>query len=162
MAREGDDIRRCGPRNIRDGERGGKEGRHHLSRWSALPRAMRNPAIVSRSPRMVWPALPTLCRQMRPAGHLEEPAQRFETEEQATCHLVGSQGPDDVLVHCQDVAQAAVEWTLLIDGSAPCRLVDELHHIDADADDVRIGAGEQCKLPLGGLPRQRFSKCYEI
>ena len=36
------------------------------------------------------------------AGHSEQPSQRFETEQQTTCHLVGSQCPDDVLVHCQD------------------------------------------------------------
>jgi hypothetical protein len=73
---------------------------------------------------------------------LEEPAERFETEQQPGGHLVGSQSPDDMLVHCQDVAQATVEWTLLIDRSAAYRLVDELHHIDANADNVRIGASE--------------------
>jgi hypothetical protein len=82
---------------------------------------MLSPAIVVKSPHMVWPTLPTLCRQLRIAGHSEEPAQWFETEQQATGHLVGSQCPDDMLVHCQDVAQAAIEWSLLIDGSAPCR-----------------------------------------
>src|SRR3984893_19166885 len=69
---------------------------------------------------------------------LEEPAQGFETEQQATGHLVGSQGPDHVLIHCQNVAQAAIEGCLLIDCRAACRLVDELHYIDADANDVRI------------------------
>jgi hypothetical protein len=40
----------------------------------------------------------------------------------------------------------------LINRSTPCRLADELHHIDAGADDVRIGASEQCNLPIRGLP----------
>src|SRR6516164_1009735 len=72
---------------------------------------------------------------------LKEPAEWFETKQRATGHLVGAQCPDDMLVHCQDVAQAAVEWTLLIDRSAARRLIDKLHHIDADADDVRKGGG---------------------
>ena len=72
----------------------------------------------------------------------EEPAERFETEQQATGHLIGSKRPDHVLVHRQNVAQAAIEWSLLIDCSATCRLVNKLHHIDADANDVRIGRGE--------------------
>ena len=76
------------------------------------------------------------------ADSLEEPAERFETEQQAAGHLVGSQRPDDMLIHGQDVAQAAIEWSLLIDCRAARRLVDELHHIRADADDVWIGAGE--------------------
>ena len=54
-----------------------------------------------------------------------------------------------MLVHCQDVAQAAIEWSLLIDRPASCRFVDQLQHLDADADDVRKGAGEQCK-PVNG------------
>jgi len=57
-----------------------------------------------------------------------------------------------MLIHRQDVAQAAIEWPLLIDCPAACRLVDQLHYLDADADDVRIGAGEQCKLPFRRLP----------
>jgi hypothetical protein len=47
-----------------------------------------------------------------------------------------------MLVHCEDVAQAAVERSLLIDSSAARCLIGELHHIHADTDDVRIGAGE--------------------
>jgi hypothetical protein len=73
---------------------------------------------------------------------LKEPAERLETERQAAGHLVGSQRPDHMLVHCQDVAQAAIEWSLLVDCATSCRLVDELHDLDADADDVRIGSGE--------------------
>src|ERR1700686_2157372 len=57
-----------------------------------------------------------------------------------------------MLVHCQDVAKAAIEWSLLIDRGAARRLVDELHHLDADAHNVRIGAGEKGKLPLRWLP----------
>jgi hypothetical protein len=76
------------------------------------------------------------------ADHLEDPAQRFETEQQATGHLIGSKRPDHMLIHGQDVAQAAIQWSLLIDCAAACRLVDELHHIHANADDVRIGCGE--------------------
>src|SRR6516165_10407595 len=83
---------------------------------------------------------------------LEEPAQRFQAEQQATGHLIGSQRPDHMLIHGQDVAQAAIEWSLLIDCSAARRLADELHHIHADADDVRIGGGKQCTLPFGRLP----------
>ncbi len=45
----------------------------------------------------------------------EQPAQGLKAEQQAPRHLVGSRGGDHVLVHCQDVAQAAIEWTLLID-----------------------------------------------
>ena len=71
-----------------------------------------------------------------------EPAEWFETEQQTTGHLVGSQRPDHMLIHCQDVAQAAIKGSLLIDCPAACRLVDELHHIDANADDVRICGGE--------------------
>src|SRR6266478_7977381 len=73
---------------------------------------------------------------------LKEPAERLETEQQATGHLVGSQRPDYVLIHCQNVAQAAIEWSFLIDCCAARGLVDELHDIDADPDHVRIGAGK--------------------
>ena len=76
------------------------------------------------------------------ADRLKQPAEWFETEQQTTCHLVGSQCPDDVLVHCQDIAQAAIKGPLLIDGPAACRLVGKLHHLDANADDVRKGGGE--------------------
>ena len=55
-----------------------------------------------------------------------------------------------MLIHGQDVAQAAIERSLLINCRAACRLVDELHHIHADADDVRISGGEQCKLNVPG------------
>src|SRR5215471_16855626 len=61
-----------------------------------------------------------------------------------------------MLIHCQDVAQAAIERSLLVYRRAACRLVDELHHIDADADDVRIGAGEQGHA--GGLPGKSMSR----
>src|SRR5438477_1348197 len=76
------------------------------------------------------------------ADQLEEPAKRFETEQQATRHLVGSQCPDHMLVHCQDVAQTAIERSLLIDRRTACRLVDELDYVNANADDVRTGTGE--------------------
>src|SRR5258707_1555581 len=88
-----------------------------------------------------------------PWGELpsEEPAERFETEQQATGHLVGSWRPDHVLIHRQNVAQAAIEWPLLITRGATCRPGDELHHLHTDADDMRIGAGEYGELPVGGL-----------
>src|SRR5215472_12360161 len=35
------------------------------------------------------------------ADHLQEPAERFETEQQATSHLVCSQRPDHMLVRCR-------------------------------------------------------------
>jgi len=53
---------------------------------------------------------------------LEQPAERFEAEQQATSHFVGSQSPDDMLVHRQDIGQAAVERTLLIDRLPPAAL----------------------------------------
>ena len=40
---------------------------------------------------------------------LEKPAERLKTEQQPTGHLVGSQCPDHMLIHRQDVAQAAIE-----------------------------------------------------
>src|SRR5262245_46796938 len=72
----------------------------------------------------------------------QEPAERLETEQQTTGHLVGSQRPDHMLIHRQDVAQAAIERSLLIDCPAACRLVDELHDLHADADDMGVGGGE--------------------
>src|SRR3984957_11661828 len=56
-----------------------------------------------------------------------------------------------MLIHRQNVAQAAIERPLLIDCSAARRLVDELHHVDAYPDDMRVGAGEQRELFLGWL-----------
>jgi hypothetical protein len=35
---------------------------------------------------------------------LKEPAERFEAEQQAAGHLIGSRRPDHMLIHCQDVA----------------------------------------------------------
>src|SRR5262249_25681621 len=43
---------------------------------------------------------------------LKEPAKRFEADQQAAGHLVGSRRPDHMLIHCQNVAQAAIEWSL--------------------------------------------------
>jgi hypothetical protein len=45
---------------------------------------------------------------------LKEPAERFEIEQQTTGHLVGSQRSDHMLIHRQDIAQAAIEWSLLV------------------------------------------------
>src|SRR5262249_8638639 len=72
----------------------------------------------------------------------EKPAQGFETQQQATGHLVGPWRPDDMLVHRQQVAQEAIERAVLINSGAARRFVDKLHGIDAGADDVRIKAGE--------------------
>src|SRR6516162_2563739 len=57
--------------------------------------------------RCMWLSPPSPGAQggVRPANSesLEKPAQRFETEQQATGHLVGSQRPDHMLIGCQDV-----------------------------------------------------------
>jgi hypothetical protein len=67
----------------------------------------------------------------------QEP-QRLEAEQQAARHLVGSRCANHVLVHRQDVAKAAIERALLIGRCTACRLIDELHRLDAHADGVGI------------------------
>ena len=71
------------------------------------------------------------------AENLKEPAKRFETERQAARHLVGSRCGDQVLVRCQDVAQASIERSLLIDRCTAGRFVDELHHLHATVEQAR-------------------------
>src|SRR5262245_27422417 len=66
----------------------------------------------------------------------EEPAQRFEAEQQPAGHFVGAQRADYVLVHRQHVAQTAIKWPLLIDRTTTGGLVDKLHYRDASADDM--------------------------
>jgi|SRR6516162_1068940 len=45
-------------------------------------------------------------------GSFKKAVERLETEQQPTGHLVGSQYPHHVLIHCEDVAQAAIEWDM--------------------------------------------------
>jgi hypothetical protein len=50
-----------------------------------------------------------------------------------------------VLVHRQDVAQAAIERSLLIDRCTACGFVDELHHLDANSNGMWMSAVEQAR-----------------
>jgi len=68
----------------------------------------------------------------------KNPPQGLEAEQQAACHLVGSRCGDHLLVRCQDVVQAAIARSLLIDRSTACRLADELHQVAANSNRVRI------------------------
>jgi hypothetical protein len=69
---------------------------------------------------------------------LKQPPQRLKAEQQAAGHLVGSRCGDYVLVRCQDIAQAAIERSLLIDRRAACRFVDELNDFHAKPNAVGI------------------------
>jgi len=75
-------------------------------------------------------------------GQLKQPPQGLEAEQQAARHLVGSRCGDYVLVRRQDVAQAAIERSLLVNRSTACRFVDELHRLDANSNGMRIKGGE--------------------
>ena len=73
----------------------------------------------------------------------KQQAQRLEAEQQPAGHLVGSHCADHVLVHRQNVSQAAIERSPLIDGCATCRLLNELHYLDASANGMRIQRRKQ-------------------
>ena len=64
---------------------------------------------------------------------LKEPPQWLQVKQQTSSHLIGSEGADDVLIHCQDVTQTTIKWPLLIDRCPTSRLEHELHHVHASA-----------------------------
>jgi len=64
------------------------------------------------------------------AEHLKEPAKRFETEQQAARHLVGSRCGNHVWFAVR-MSRRRRERSLLIDRCTAGRFVDELHHLHA-------------------------------
>jgi hypothetical protein len=60
---------------------------------------------------------------------------------------------DDMLVHRQHIAQAAIERPFLIDRGPARGLEDELHHVDAERHDVAVQCREAGELHL----RQRLA-----
>jgi hypothetical protein len=76
----------------------------------------------------------------------KKPPQWLQPEQQTPCHLVRAQHVYYVLVHCQDVAKAAVTRAILINRCPGHRLTNKLHYIDANTHDVGMGRREMCDL----------------
>ena len=84
----------------------------------------------------LYPGTPIFGRRFQ--RQLKQPPQGLEAEQQAARHLIGSRRGDHVLVRRQDVAQAAIERSFLVNRSTACRFVDELHRLHANSDGVRV------------------------
>ncbi len=93
--------------------------------------------------------------EMTRQRRLEKPSQRLHTKQQTACHFVSSRRTDHMLIHRQDITQAAVQRSLLVDRRTSSSLEHKLHNVRASPDNIRMRSREIEQPASGWAPDHR-------